>query len=214
MAAAAASPARLAWAMDNPWVLRWSHHLAEDIVRHGSLASLQWAREHGLQWDSYSPDMCTAAARGGKLETLQWLREQFRLGFGEGTCNAAAYGGHLETLVWLRSEGCPWSAGTAGAAARGGQLHVLKWLREQKCPVNGRLCQRAAASGNLEALEWALQQCWSRDGVIPDPDTWGRQCRVRDPNCFFVTEADLFVAAAGEGHLEVIEWLIDRGMAP
>jgi hypothetical protein len=33
---------------------------------------LQWAREHGCQWDSWT---CNFAAAGGNLETLQWVWE-------------------------------------------------------------------------------------------------------------------------------------------
>jgi len=67
----------------------------------GHLAVLQWAREHGCEWNS---NTCSAAAEGGHLEVLQWLREH-GCEWNSNTCSAAAEGGHLEVLQNALSSG-------------------------------------------------------------------------------------------------------------
>ena len=67
----------------------------------GNLEVLQWAREHGCEWDSRA---CMYAAAGGHLEVLQWVREQGGA-WGDSTTLAAAECGHLEVLTWSGGAG-------------------------------------------------------------------------------------------------------------
>ena len=70
---------RLAWArgLARPWPgprKNWppnSWRICARAAMYGALASLQWARANGCEWDA---DTCTMAAAGGHLEVLQWAR--------------------------------------------------------------------------------------------------------------------------------------------
>jgi hypothetical protein len=54
-----------------PWLNHWNRGIrgtCYHIARHGPLEVLQWAREHGCEWDE---DTCMMAARGGQLDVQQ-----------------------------------------------------------------------------------------------------------------------------------------------
>ena len=82
----------------------------------GHLHVLQWAREHGCPWDSWT---CTYAAMGRVPGDVE-------VGAGaplpvERDSNAYAVAcGHLDVLRWTREHGCPWRAATRDAAATKG----------------------------------------------------------------------------------------------
>ena len=53
------------------------------------------------------------------LEELKVLRAN-GTPWDESTCSSAAKGGHLEVLQWLRTKGCPWDEGTCDGRRRAG----------------------------------------------------------------------------------------------
>ena len=55
---------------------------------------LQWAREHGCEWDELT---CLYAAWGGHLEVLRWAHEH-GCPWVAPTCSHAAQIGHLHVL--------------------------------------------------------------------------------------------------------------------
>jgi hypothetical protein len=107
--------------------------LCNTAARHGALASLQWARANGCDWNV---DTCSAAAAGGHLEVLQWARDN-GCGWDVDTCTWAAEGGHLKVLQWAHDNGCDWDHYTCELAAGGGHLAVLQWLRANDCDWAG-----------------------------------------------------------------------------
>src|SRR3990172_7378191 len=120
----------------------------------GALATLQWLREGGCEWDGLT---CAFAAKGGHLVVLQWLRANGCEWDGF-TCAFAAEGGHLSPLQWARDNGCEWDERTCACAAEGGHLAVLKWARENGCEWDRRTCAFAALGGHLAILQWAREK--------------------------------------------------------
>ena len=97
----------------------------------GDLAALQYLRQHGAAWDSYT---CAKAAEGGHTTLLSWVLGQGGV-WDERTCAAAAAGGHLETLQWLRAQEppCPWDERATDWAVHNGQWETARWARSQGC---------------------------------------------------------------------------------
>jgi hypothetical protein len=145
---------------------------AAEAARGGHLAVLQWARASGCAWDARA---CEAAARSGHLAVLQWLRAN-GCDWDASTCSVAARGGHLAVLQWARANGCDWDASTCSVAARGGHLAVLQWARANGCDWNAFTYRMVQASGNAAMLEWARA-----NGC---PETW-----VMMSACGFVLSA-------------------------
>jgi hypothetical protein len=79
--------------------MRYTYYAAES----GGLEILQWLRNAGCPWDTFT---CMAAARGGKLEILQWLRIQ-GCPWDDFTCKEAVEQGNVELLQWAIDHGCP-----------------------------------------------------------------------------------------------------------
>jgi hypothetical protein len=67
------------------------------------LECLQYAREHGCEWDTST---CKEAAAGGHLELLKWARAH-EAPWNEDTSYAADSHGHTEVLAWCLDNGCP-----------------------------------------------------------------------------------------------------------
>ena len=151
-AAVVGTVGRLAWArgLDRPWPESTPDRICETAARHGALASLQWARANGCDWDAGT---CDRAAEGGHLAVLQWARAN-GCEWDATTCSAAAEGGHLAVLQWARANGCDWDADTCRAAAEGGHLAVLQWARANGCGWNVDTCSAAVEGGHFAVLQW------------------------------------------------------------
>jgi len=63
------------------------------------LAVLQWAREQGCKWDTWT---CRRAAQAGHLHVLRWARENDCPWGADTMCKIAAQGGHLEAAAYTR----------------------------------------------------------------------------------------------------------------
>lgn len=140
-------------------------------------------------------EACAGAARGGHLAALEWLdkrvasRRELRK-----VCVKAARGGHLAVIKWARDRGYPWGRLTCPAAAKGGHLDALKWCLENRAPWQWRAFRYAAKRADMEMLSWL----WER-----------RQTNWRVANQRAL--ADALGCAAKEGHLPVVEWLVEKG---
>jgi hypothetical protein len=158
-AAVVGTARRLAWArgLDRPWPEPRKHcqprWICATAARHGALASLQWARANGCDWNEYT---CQLAAGGGHLAVLQWARAN-GCDWDEYTCTQAAEGGHLAVLQWARANGCAWGTSTCLAAAQGGRLEVLQWLKANGCGWNRAHCLEESPAGS-ETREWIQAQ--------------------------------------------------------
>ena len=158
---------RLAWArgLDRPWPeprRGWRPaKICETAARHGALASVQWARANGCDWDNST---CCSAAEGGHLAVLQWLRAN-GCDWSAGTCTAAARGGHLAVLQWARANGCDWNPNACRVAAKGGHLATLKWLRANGCDWDRAACLKVVPEGS-ETRQWIQAQPASLSGSM------------------------------------------------
>jgi len=111
----------------------------------GHLEELQWARQHGCEWDTRT---CCVAAEGGHLQVLQWARQN-GCEWDAGTCSSAAEGGHLEVLKWARQNGCEWNSATLGRARAGGHMEV-----RSSSAVSARLYGPQASAEVWRAVDW------------------------------------------------------------
>jgi hypothetical protein len=191
-----------------PWL--WQQAATTSIAaRYGALATLQWLRENGCDWDT---NTCRAAAEGGHLAVLQWARAN-GCDWNSNACMWAAKGGHLHVLQWARANGCDWDKHTCMWAAGGGHLHVLQWARANGCDWDHVTCMWAAKGGHLHVLQWARANgCdWSRvtcmwaagGGHLPMLQ-WARAngCDWDHTTCTW---------AAKGGHLPVLQWARANG---
>ena len=166
-AAAFASPARLLWAHDCNWDLRYyveAHDISSfingDILqecagRYADIATLQTAHQRGLAW---TPLIVRSAALSGSLPKLVWLCDEQHCPLPADIVEAAAEGGSVEMLQWLKQKGFKVSTRTTTSAAR--RLHnipVLQFLLNEGCEWHDRICNAAAEAGDLEQLKWLHQ---------------------------------------------------------
>ena len=197
---------------------RRQHLLSERLAAEGRLAALQWARSTlDIPWGRKT---CSEAARRGHLDLLRWVRAQ-GCPWDENTCSQAARGGHLDLLKWARAQGCPWDVKTCQKAARGGHLLLMEWARAQGCPWDKQLSWTAVASGRLDVLDWMTTQGypWDLECMWTAAAWTGRREVIQwslarglgswqptPPGALRLTQA-----AALQGHLEMLQWLRERG---
>ena len=124
----------------------------------------------------------------------------------------------VERFLWifrydLQPHGLPRrDIATCTAAAASGNLPVLRWLCEEEpcCPWNGEeVAEAAARGGHLEILQWAIDNGWDpKETSAHTIDTYyiGNGFAFVDPE----HTSKVCDAAAGEGHLSVLEWLIEN----
>ena len=105
--------------------------------------------------------------------------------------------GRVALAKWALAEGCPGKKSTdpyddrtlADYAAWHGHLELVQWLIEKRLfEMNGSVMRSAIISGNLKLVQWLR----------------GMGCQWYD----YVGEDDLVALAAREGHLELLQWLI------
>jgi hypothetical protein len=96
---------------------------------------------------------------------------------------------HLEVLQWARHDvmRCWWNIKTCRHAAANGHLEVLQWARANDCPWDDTTCTQAAKHGYFEVVVWGPYQ-W-----VP------------------IWNADTIMEAAGNGRLDMLQWMIDNG---
>jgi hypothetical protein len=100
----------------------------------------------------------------------------------ERVCSSAATGGDLSLLQWLRSIGVPWDSEVTAEAAKEGHLHILSWARDNGCPWHPYVAGHAASRGHLEVFLWLIRNGAPWSGAI------------------------VCAAAAGGGHLPILQW--------
>jgi hypothetical protein len=94
----------------------------------GHLDVLQWLKENGWPWDSWT---CILAASGGHLKVLKWSREN-GCPWNHVACQEAAREGHLNILKWLRENKCPWDRDQClEMSRREGRDDVANWILNQ-----------------------------------------------------------------------------------
>jgi hypothetical protein len=171
-----------------------------------ALPLAQWAlarRGRGALSRSQRVAALRAACEHGDCAVVQWLYKRFGVAwcaqFAATHCAAAAQHGHLALLQWLArtasAHNVPWweSSGICAAAAAHGDVWVLLWLRNCGCRWDEKATEAAAAHGRLAALQWMR--------------SLGTFC-----NCPISPQSAL--AAAGDGHVEVLRWILCTPSTP
>jgi hypothetical protein len=74
--------------------------------------------------------VCACAARAGSLACLQYAREHGNCGWNKDTCTAAAAGGSFECLRYAHDHGCPMDWSVLSAALIGDHDACLSYGRE------------------------------------------------------------------------------------
>jgi hypothetical protein len=106
-------------------------------------------------------------------------------------CNGVAETNKLELLKWIREEKkCEWDARTIDAAADSGNIEMIKYCDANRCPVHASACAYAAEYGHLECLKYLHE-------VAKAPWNTGTANYAAD-------------AAAKNGHLHILEYLVER----
>jgi hypothetical protein len=93
-------------------------------------------------------------------------------------------------LIWAKLNGCPWDATTCSAAAEGGHLEVLQWAR-----------------GHRHESESLIKELEST--ITPARPGFATMTRARIETCGW--DEGTCEAAAGAGHLEVLQWARANG---
>ncbi len=174
---------RIQWSLDSGRA--WLHRSAEDLVKRGSLDTLQWAVMYA--GCPLSRSSITEAVVVGNLDILKFLSlhcDDASKTFDTIACLMAAGRGHLHVLKWLRANGYKWNSATTSSAVSGGHLEVLKWAIENGCSWerDGMMDLIAGGRGDLEMMKWA-----------------------RSMGCRW--SMNTFAMAANAGKLEMLKWI-------
>lgn len=160
----------------------------EAAAASGHAALIAWARGEGCPWDARAPRAALAA-------------------------------GHRDLFCRLVGLGCPWEvAGCLKAAGVRGDADAIAWITARSDPIDrghGAVLAPIARAGHLDALVLAEAHCrlacddWCAFYDLESADRAVFSGRARACRC--ATEA-MRKAAAG-GHVQIMEWLWDRGYA-
>ncbi|GFR45449.1 hypothetical protein Agub_g6845 [Astrephomene gubernaculifera] len=120
---------------------------------------------------------------------VEWLEARGFEQFEDACKKAAGCPDALDRLRWLRGRGYPLQLGSAIPAAERGNLEVLRYLLEEGLTPGIWCSHRAAAKVQLAALQL-----------------------LHDHGC--PLSMDVVGAAAAEGHLHVVVWLVEEVLGP
>lgn len=146
----------------------------------------RWDGRPNVGEDEHNPieNISVAAARMGRVNILEWAHSKghnFQNGF-----NEVDYL-HFNPVLCV--------------AAENGHVNVLEWAVGNNldiCSASVKLACHAAKSGQVDTLEW-LNRCYKVD--LPK----GTDGFETDNRYHIIT------AAVENGHLEVLDWLLDKG---
>lgn len=197
-----------------------------------------------VHWVNYAGNNALMlAAEAGHLPLVRWLYENkgVTIGLinrdGRNVFDLAAMNGHLQVVQWLEDKPVMLSADTADkavmSAARHGRTAMLQWFWQQDYPLESGgesafLC--AVEGNNLSVVEW----CMARGYCTPLSDSC-RSCfsmacghgnlsmlrwlcqhvgGVAVANALTGVSQSMMAAAAQEGRLHIMKWLITQGLNP
>lgn len=128
----------------------------------------------------------------GAREALEWVvarRTTNKYAAMRSAFNGASGGGHREIMEWIMGMGRDfWDSGDAlWSAGRQGQIETAKWLASKGANEFFEALKGAAAGGHIEVANWALDNNVSGFGSLE--------------------------VAAGAGQLEMVKWLVGKGVA-
>ncbi|PNH10598.1 Ankyrin repeat domain-containing protein [Tetrabaena socialis] len=199
----------------------WSMEAAGKAARGGHVGLMDWLL--GTGYDSHSEGLIEAAAAGCDLPTLQRLHStHFTQQFDEYSTALvmAAAAGSLTAdwrakVEWLEGQGYPRTAmACAEAVGRPDWRGRLQWLQQRGYPLDGDVAMAATSVGVVDALQYVLE--W---GVTLDqhtatfaaiyPAMGGHLAVLQALHARGFDIAGAATAAAEEGHLPIVAWLVE-----
>ncbi|KAI9345161.1 hypothetical protein DFJ73DRAFT_940711 [Zopfochytrium polystomum] len=172
---------------------------AELAIKNGQLAALRWFAAAGVPIGRRAP---LTALLADQVAVLEWLREsglplEWDAALPSSVLEVAAADGHFRAVRWFSD--------TIGvkpvyrfvhlkAACRTGNIGLLDYLVDAglERAWNDNLLEFAAAAGHLRVFEWRAERIKLPLSSVPP----------RVP-----------VSASRSGHVEILQWLKDRGVA-
>ncbi|GFR40476.1 hypothetical protein Agub_g1039 [Astrephomene gubernaculifera] len=202
----------------------WSPDLVYAAARGGHVGLMEWLLQLCLAEgvNVWSKMLLETAAVGCELHTLQrlycdWVGEQQTLlDLDAKDIVAAAARSSTpdwqDKLVWLEAQGFPGTDACWSAASCPDALERLRWLRGQGYPLGHCVAVVAARRGNVEVLHYLLLS----EGIKPSSEcgreaagcgSLGALALLHAHGCQMNVET--VGAAAREGHLHVVVWLVE-----
>eukprot|EP01117_Protostelium_nocturnum_P019279 TRINITY_DN8315_c0_g1_i1.p1 TRINITY_DN8315_c0_g1~~TRINITY_DN8315_c0_g1_i1.p1 ORF type:complete len:486 (-),score=92.05 TRINITY_DN8315_c0_g1_i1:987-2444(-) len=132
---------------------------------------------------------------------------------------------NLDLLKWCLDMKCPWHEETAARIALTGNLEALQWAIARNCPWHEGIIINAARKGHLDIIKWTLEEWKSYDikkrmrGISNPCDDAARNGHTETfiwlyDNGFTRNKAPFqSQIIRKEKHLEIIEWLFQRGIS-
>ncbi|GFR41069.1 hypothetical protein Agub_g1709 [Astrephomene gubernaculifera] len=202
----------------------WSAGAVYAAARGGHVGLMEWLLQlrpaEGARVQA--AELLRAAAFGCELHTLQrlyrdWAGEQQQVSDHVKKIIVAAAARSSTPdwqakLVWLETQGFPGSNACSGAASCPDALDRLRWLRGRGYPLDEDVAGVAAERGNVEVLQYLLLS----EGIGPSLDcgsgaaacgSLGALALLHAHGC--PMDVGTVRAAAREGHLHVVVWLVE-----
>jgi len=170
-------------------------------------------REMGMPW---SEDAGDKAVINGSLEVLEWMYADGCVFTPEAIKNTV-YKGRIDVCRWLVSIGIAVPDELCTTAASGNQLEMLKYLHTHgHNPMTGTEYMYAVIHKNEAMFNWLLEVGCPRtsDVLVAVAYNADYDSLIRLVGLGFPMDGQAHIGAASAGHLDVIDWLIERGAEP
>ncbi|RLN91435.1 hypothetical protein BBJ28_00026043 [Nothophytophthora sp. Chile5] len=205
----------------DPFYRRWVFNEAtKRVTSRGDLTALRWLAESYLP-DAFMNEVVNAAATNGYLSILEWLfdRHGDRVDWGCMELCGALENNHAEVVEWLRihtvlREECVRMV--LRSAAKAGNLAVVQWLCEEYNADAEDAFEHAQMWRQWATARWLLENC----ALPSDKVNWnaaaadGALAYLKFVHSCFPQDMPQWpqpalatVAAAANGHLDVLQWL-------
>jgi len=185
----------------------FNHTIAKYAALYNHMDALRWLLDNGCPW--WNADTLNSVAINGDLETLKWLsdcKDVWVNGWvSRYAYKAASISGNLDMLKWIVSvDDTKFDRMSKYECVRvsikKGHIEIVKWLIDTYLEndfiedaasndywkLDGTLCFEAISNGRLEILKFLVD----------------KGCRC-NPS---------LIDSVRQGHIDVIEWLIERGV--
>ena len=119
------------------------------------------------------------------------------------SCIAAT--GQVDVFIWARAHGAAWNGNEFALACGSGSQPMVEWIIQRRgrfldYPHGRRGCATAALNNHLDLLKWLTTDARAPKGRMSDGTVTTRK---------FAMDGTSAVAAAQNGHLEVLQWVCE-----
>ncbi len=159
--------------------------LCAAAVQGGSLKSLKYLRDNGVEWDER---VCTFAAEKGRYDIIKYARENKCPWDEDDVGTFAAENGHIDLLGKLKELDFEFPSYITAMAAIGGRLKTLKYLVKEGHCVDDYTFTAALEGGDSDILEYLYKNHNGKE---------------------MFNEAS-YVTCIQEEHLNAIKWLLKK----